>query len=110
MAENESMIERVAKAMFQPGLADTSGKRRWTWEMATEGTKSYWRDLARGAIEAMCEPTEEMLAAADSAIPCFEPDENGHRLMGRDGALDVWRAMIDALRVHEFPLQRNNHG
>lgn len=42
------------------------------------------------------EATPEMLAAADSAIPRFEPDENGHRLMGVDGAADAFSAMLDA--------------
>lgn len=42
------------------------------------------------------EPTEEMLAEADSAIPRFELEGDGSRLMGRDGALDVWNIMVEA--------------
>lgn len=42
------------------------------------------------------EPSEEMLAAADSAIPRFEAELDGSRLMGRDGALEAWNAMINA--------------
>lgn len=40
------------------------------------------------------EPTSDMLAAADSAIPRFEEESDGSRLMGVDGALDAWKAMI----------------
>lgn len=42
------------------------------------------------------DPTPEMLSEADSAIPRFEADLDGHRVMGTDGALDCWRAMIAA--------------
>lgn len=56
---------------------------------------------ARKAIEAMREPTEAMLATGDSAIPQFAAEPGEARLMGRDGALDCWRAMIDeALKDH----------
>ena len=41
-------------------------------------------------------PTEEMLSAGDSAIPRFEPEPNGIRIMGREGALACWQAMIAA--------------
>ena len=53
------------------------------------------RSAIAAALRAIREPTPEMLAAADSAIPRFEAEPNGTRLMGVDGAHDAWRAMID---------------
>jgi hypothetical protein len=41
------------------------------------------------------EPTETMLASGDSAMPQFERDVNGTRMMGREGALACWRAMVE---------------
>lgn len=54
-----------------------------------------WDEIARAAIAAMREPTEEMLSLGDSAIPRAEADETGRRMMGREVALEAWRAMID---------------
>lgn len=42
------------------------------------------------------EPSEEMLAEGDSAIPRFEAELDGSRLMGREGALACYRAMLAA--------------
>lgn len=42
------------------------------------------------------EPTDEMLAAADSAIHRFEKEPGEHRVMGVDGASDAWNAMLSA--------------
>lgn len=101
MAENESAIERIAKAIYPSIIAQSESYNEVPLAEAFSRVRySHLRatamEAAIAAIEALRVPTEEMLAAADSAIPRFEPDENGHRLMGRDGALDIWRAMIDA--------------
>jgi hypothetical protein len=50
---------------------------------------------ARAAIEAMREPTDGMLAEADNMLPRFEEEPNEPRMMGVDGALVAWQAMID---------------
>lgn len=39
-------------------------------------------------------PTDKMLADADSAIPRFEAEPDGSRMMGVDGALAAWGAML----------------
>lgn len=49
-----------------------------------------WRDVARDAIEAMREPTKEMIDAAWADA------------MGEDAG-DVWRAMIDAALKAKSP-------
>ncbi len=49
-----------------------------------------------GYVLVPVEPTDEMLAAADTAIPRFEAELDGTRVMGVDGALDAWRAMLSA--------------
>lgn len=47
------------------------------------------------------EPTEEMLADADSAIPRAERDIDGARMMGREVALEAWKAMISASPISD---------
>jgi len=82
------MVERLARAMFlaeHPNSEWSAGRARPVW---------FFR--AETALEALREPTAEMLSAADSAIPRFEADLDGTRLMGVDGALEAWQAMIDA--------------
>lgn len=54
----DSMVERVARAMC--GGAP--------WDGVPEVGKDVWRLHARAAIEAMREPTEEMLDAADGRV------------------------------------------
>ena len=77
------MVERVAKALMREMLGDERG-----WQ--------GWADEARAVIEALREPTEEMMVAAAEALE--RPRVHvGHR--GSDavaGAVDAYRAMIDA--------------
>ena len=71
------------------------GKTLDPWESLSEIRKSIYRARMRHLMEGFPEPTAEMLSAADSAIPRFELDDaTGHRLMGVDGALEAWNAMI----------------
>ena len=51
---------------------------------------------AEGMAVVPVEPSEEMLAAGDSAIPRAELDEHGMRMMGREVALECWSAMLAA--------------
>lgn len=87
------MTERVAKAM--------AGR---TWPYLTEEhggfdesgpSRNCFREWARAAIEAMMEPTEEMVGAGEDGVlghygGCCVPGDN------RETALDTWQAMIDA--------------
>lgn len=57
--------------------------------MTTDKTGAAWCWVPR-------EATDAMLSKADSAIPRFEADGNGRRLMGVDGAKDAWDAMLAA--------------
>lgn len=72
------MVERVAKAIWDSplffGLITDEKRRDGSWHDCTA--------LARAAIEAMREPTDEMVLASE-AIDAVYPSEH-------------WRAMIDA--------------
>lgn len=80
------MIERVAAAIYavQPHL-NTGKPVPWLELIGPLREKSI--ELARAAIEAMREPTEEMMDAGESADPTPERDTN---------AIRVWGRMIDA--------------
>jgi hypothetical protein len=79
------MVERVAIAMY-----DAEGFQRAIYKSGAEGwphdredVRDRYRKIARAAIAAMREPTNEMLDASG------EVDEG----WGRNHA--IWRAMID---------------
>lgn len=80
------MVKRVAKAIADPDQYIAA-------EFADPNHE--WESVARAVLAAMREPTEEMLSLGDSAIPRAEADETGRRMMGREVALEAWRAMID---------------
>jgi len=46
---SEERIEQVAGILFAAALAFTNniGRKGWAWELADEGTKQYWRNIAR---------------------------------------------------------------
>ncbi len=73
----ETMIERVARAIN----AEAEGPDGRGWNDEDLRTKANCRAEARAAIEAMREPTEEMLRSV---------------LLSREIAGQVWQAMIDA--------------
>lgn len=89
MARRESgvseMIERVTKAIVRarhPGLEES--------EIDNEDSHYWWGlsvDEARAAIEAMREPTEVMVVAADAF-------DQGNA--GIEECKDIYRAMVDA--------------
>ncbi len=72
------MIERVAKAQ--------AGAR---WDLFDDEHKDAARDLARAAIEAMREPTEEMKEAGSDFV--YEAWGDGKTI-----AREAWQANIDA--------------
>lgn len=76
-----TMLEKVAEALKEV--------------YATYPDESDWKDSARAVIEAMREPTPEMLTALH---PDERRKEKGERVSDfLDGwdAEDVWKAMID---------------
>ena len=93
-------IDDIASAIHRDRYA---GKP--TWENENIWTKGDYRRHARAALRAMSVPTEEMLAAADSAIPSFSTYNDGTPSMtGRDGALEVWQTMLKvATASQSFP-------
>lgn len=94
-----SMVERMARAICEASGRNPDDPLFWN-ERTGQVIGVAWRGYewkARAAIAALREPTEAMLADGDSAIPRFEADaETGARMMGREGALECWRTMIDA--------------
>lgn len=88
-----SMIERVARAMAEASVAlqDAEGVQHpthLTFDDLPERELRWMRAFARAAIEAMREPTEEMVERAfDGPIfQCASRDEirNGYRAMIRE--------------------------
>lgn len=68
MADTESMVERVARAMFEDWLQREDVKREQllngphpAWSRQGEIGQRNWLRSARAAIEAMREPTPAML-------------------------------------------------
>lgn len=59
------MVERVAKAIFESDHTDrlkALGDEPWLkWEELARGMRRHFEYAARAAIEAMREPTEEMI-------------------------------------------------
>ena len=96
------MLERIAEAICNTGASARS--RRWSdWvriaenhtvaverEMAQEWI-DHRRKEARAALEAMREPTDEMINAGDSYMP-YDPNDTGYDMI-KEG---VWPAMISA--------------
>ena len=73
MAQTESMIERVARALYQSDVTANyeDGARpdfRASWDVEYPGRRARYRGYARAAIEAMREPTYEMRAAYGEAV------------------------------------------
>lgn len=78
----ESMIEQVAEAMAK----QVGGRPLSDNDYYTDAHREWYRKAARAAIEAMREPTAEMLAAC---YPRYGIPENPLYA-------NVWRTMIDA--------------
>src|SRR5690606_205253 len=93
----DDMIERVARAMWEgerphqgmAGVTSWDDIVRASDDLSAE-VRTQWRRQARWAIEAMREPTEEMVLAG------VHHDNIGD-MAGR------WRAMIDAALGHQIP-------
>lgn len=60
------MIEKVAKAIFDRGSV-----LQKEWDDADDGHRDFYRILAKEAIQAMREPTDEMLVEMEQAAPAY---------------------------------------
>jgi hypothetical protein len=76
-----TMVERVAKAIYEASSEAPDG----VWEEAPEGWRVEYRGMAREAIEAMREPTDEMIKVGVQT----------HEGVTYSG-IPSWQAMIDA--------------
>jgi len=77
------MVERVARAIHDMHSAGPA------YELAADD----WRDMARAAIEAMREPTEEMVATHDKHVLSYCIEEDAW--ITPDDAKANWSTMID---------------
>lgn len=82
-----TMIDRVARAMFE-----ATNEHDETWDTEAQEIKTTYLIMARAAIEAMREPTDTMVMAAEWAEPEYREDDTD---MGATYKAE-WRAMIDA--------------
>ena len=94
------MIERGAAAIYE--------NRRWMqsdrvpFKELYPSAQSPYLDEARAAIEAMREPTEEMIEAG--------AHENGHQVLRSDLVDQVWVDMIDAALLSKGSEQSTGQG
>jgi hypothetical protein len=89
MAVMESMVERVARVLAH--------EERFMYEHNPE----RWNEAAIAAIEAMREPTKEMVepgyTAIHDCIDFYNYDSGAGYSVEPMAAADVWRAMIDSI-------------
>lgn len=86
------MLEKVARALWEirPWGDEDSEQGIPTWDTVPEDWKAAYIDMARAAVRALREPTEEMLEAVDCG---------GVRRQWLSGRMHVgsWHAMIDSI-------------
>lgn len=80
------MVETVAKA-----LCASNGSVEWE----REPQQDIFRDLARAAISAMREPTDEMVEAAMVATASWRDIQGSALTVNREKARIRFRAMVD---------------
>ena len=105
MTEDE-LIEAMAKAMFEDvraHLGTTRDSPLWTWELAEENVKQYWRRKARVALQALkakgCKVTErELSEAAFDAMGKVSGQRSACTCGGAitQWAINKWPEMFDA--------------
>ena len=79
----QNMVERVAKAIYLDGYRILGGN----WDAVNLKDRiPVWYPRARAAIEALREPTEEMMMAGNGPA---------NRSEWPTSPKDVWKAMID---------------
>ena len=80
------MIDVVAEAIW----SSPANKRVVSWTEMDDKTKELWRADARRVLQAMREPTEEMIAAIKQTQSLFAGQ------FVREAVFRDWQAMIDA--------------
>ncbi len=81
-----TMVERVARALYENASGDILAWKHEEWSETNEFVKGAFCTMARAALEAMRDPTDEMLAAGDE-----------------NGLLEIWHRMIDAALSGDEP-------
>lgn len=88
-----SPLERAARALY---VRESPPTDHYAWEDIEEAERDHYRANVRAVLQAIREPTSEMLSAGnitipaqDDCTPCFEYD------LGEYEAQKVWQAMID---------------
>ena len=88
---SQTMVEKVARALTARCGVDPDDTNGGAWDGGSynRGKPAWtaWSDDARAAIEAMREPSEGMIKAADEDTP---------DVLTPFDARDIWTAMIDA--------------
>lgn len=90
------MIEQVALAIFRSRYSDSEHLAYWPDRLdelvnGPPFDAEGYRDMARAAIEAMREPSEEMTLCGAEIEPFRET------FIGKTAAAIAWRSMIDAV-------------
>lgn len=85
----ETMVERVAKAIEAK-----------VHDAASDGDICTGKDLARIALQALREPSKEMIepgySAMHDAVDYYNYDSGSGYTIEPSAPSDIWRAMIDA--------------
>lgn len=90
-----TMLEKIAAALFNgEGLSEDEAVRR----MKAMGVYDDCIRLAQTVLEALREPTDQMLAHSDHITAWLDVDY-GEYSLSAEGAGQVWRNMIDAVRA-----------
>jgi hypothetical protein len=94
------MIERVAKAIYERGSTHLK-----PWDQADDGFREFYRITARAAIEAMLEPSNEMIDRAIAAWANLYPGFEGEKPQPTAGdvAATIHKAMIEAALQEQTP-------
>ncbi len=88
-----TMLERVARAMDTVTTGPAAGDLVISEIFSAELWRMMSGRLARAAIEAMREPTEEMCLASAGAVSFGEDAGSFERI---EGSTACWQAMLDA--------------
>lgn len=100
-SSTEDMVERAAMAIFRHCAAERAGSLEPDWDDMEEPRRDYWREFARTALEAMREPTEAMVRAANRINPCQSAEGQCY------SEASIYRAMIDAALSPSPPTERD---
>jgi hypothetical protein len=90
------MVERLAKALFAIRMATVAGDSRfeqYAWDRENNSYREHCLREARACIEALREPTPEMVEAAAGGIADFSERYIGS---ARSAVETAWTAMLDA--------------